>query len=99
MGASPVAWATFDASRVRIEGEVTWVEAASVRRGHCAGCGTSLLFQQQAAPEEVDVAVGCIEASDRFPPSCHIWADARLPWVSIDDGLPAHREDVGSETL
>ena len=85
-------WATFEAAAVQITcGELALcASSAEVTRGHCARCGTALTYAHAKRPDEVDIAVVAFDDPAVFSPTCHIWVDDKLPWVSIDDGLPQH---------
>ena len=43
----------------------------------------------------MDVTAGSLDAADAVRPQDHIWDSSRLPWLSIDDGLPRHRGERG----
>lgn len=43
-------------------------------------------------PARIGVSLATLDAPGTLPPDCHIWVGARLPWVSLDDGLPRYDE-------
>lgn len=91
-GAPNVVWATFPTARFAVtEGRLT-VHASSpdVERGFCARCGTPVTYFHGARPTELDVTVATLDDAHALKPQMHIWVDDKLPWVSIDDGLPAY---------
>lgn len=91
-GAPCVAWATFPTARFAVVTGHLEVHASSpqVERGFCAGCGTPITYFHGARPDELDVTVASLDDAAAFAPSMHIWIDDKLPWVSIDDGLPSY---------
>lgn len=91
-GAPSVAWATFAAERFAVTTGRLAVHASSpeVERGFCARCGTPITYFHGGRPAELDVAVATLDAPAEFAPEMHIWVEDKLPWVSIDDGLPCY---------
>jgi hypothetical protein len=102
VGAQSVAWASVRRAALELEGEerLTWHRSSGrAQRAFCATCGTSLLFAADAAPDEVDVSVGSLDAPDRCPPSCHIYVPDKLAWVALEPGLVRHAGDSSSPAL
>lgn len=58
-----------------------------IQRGFCPDCGTPLLYRQNAL-DEVDITICSLDDPAALPPADHSHADARLPWVHLEDGLP-----------
>lgn len=58
-------------------------------RTFCPRCGTPLTFVSTQAPQVVDVSTCSLDAPEAVPPADHTFVSARLPWVHLDDGLPA----------
>ena len=98
-GASPVAWATVDREHLRIVvGEVReYGSSPQVMRGFCDRCGTTLTYRHAARADEIDFALATLQEPALLAPQMHIWVQDKLPWVSIDDGLPQYRT-VSTET-
>jgi hypothetical protein len=101
VGATPVAWATFPTAQLRIEaGTLAWFRSSAIgRRGFCARCGASLVFENTHTPAEIDVTIASLDDPDRLPPERHIWVPDRVAWVASDDGLPRHGGDSDSPLL
>ena len=99
VGAAAVPWASFRRAGLRVvRGAPAWHRSSDhARRGFCPSCGTSLFFETTLAPDEVDVTVASLDAAAAVAPTHHIWVPDRLPWTTIDDGLPRYRRDTGSE--
>jgi hypothetical protein len=98
VGAQSVAWATVRRECVSIEGDALRWHASSerARRGFCERCGTSLFFEAQAQPEQLDLTVGSLDEPSACPPSCHIFVLDRVAWVPLAPPLPAHVADSDS---
>lgn len=88
-GGVMVAWGTFAADRFAVtNGRLAVVESSpDVRRGFCAGCGTSITYQNGAHPGEIDVTLATLDDAARLEPKAHIWVADKLPWLRINDGL------------
>lgn len=93
-GAPFVAWATFPTSGFEVVRGQAAQHASSpeVTRGFCAACGTTISYQHQDRPGELDVALAVLDDAGDIPPECHIWASQKLPWVVLEDGLPRFDE-------
>jgi len=61
------------------------------RRGFCGECGTPLTFEPDDGP--VELAIGTFDDPARIQPTIQHATDARLPWLSDLDGLPARSTD------
>lgn len=57
-------------------------------RSFCADCGTTLTWQEDAWPDEIDIATASLDDPEALPPADHTYTRSRLSWVNIDDGLP-----------
>lgn len=91
-GGAFVPWATCDDTAFRVTAGEIVERGTSLRvsRGFCGGCGTSLTYRHEERADEVDVALVSLDEPSMVAPTCHIWTRDRLPWISIDDGLPAY---------
>jgi hypothetical protein len=97
-GASPVAWATIGSDRFRITtGDVReYSSSPNVVRGFCERCGATLTYRHAARVGEIDFTLATLDDPDALRPMVHIWVQDKLPWISIDDGLPQFRTVVGA---
>ena len=93
-GASPVAWLTVPAASFRFTaGQPTKFQSSShASRSFCGCCGTPLTFQSTTAPDEVDITICSLEHPEQVPPRDHIHTASKIPWVSVNDGLPVYEE-------
>ena len=49
-------------------------------RTFCATCGTSLTYQGDKRPQEIDVTTGSVDSPEAFPPRERIFEEERVPW-------------------
>jgi hypothetical protein len=91
-GAPLVPWATFARSELNITRGALAQYRSSVRvlRGFCAACGSSLTYLNEARGEDLDLALASLDDPAVLAPTMHMWVKDKLPWVSIEDGLPRH---------
>ncbi len=89
-GSPVVAWATFGRSRFHVtRGSLAEFNSSPrVVRGFCARCGSCLTYSHEGRAAEIDVTLATLAAAAEFAPTMHVWVADKLPWVSIDDGLP-----------
>lgn len=93
-GAPFLAWGTIDRTRFDITHGTLKVITKSTRvtRGFCDQCGTSLTYLHDNRPGELDICLATIDEPGLVRPDYHIWVADKLPWISIDDGLPQYQE-------
>ncbi len=60
-------------------------------RGFCAGCGSTLSFEDSAAPDGLSVHIGAFDDPGLFKPLTSSHSGERLPWVEarVTDSPPA----------
>jgi hypothetical protein len=63
-----------------------YASSASVRRGFCARCGSSLLWDPLAR-DLCCIAAGALDDSAALRAACHIHVDSKAAYYAIDDGL------------
>ena len=85
-----VPWGTVDRSAFRIvRGELHEVRSShAALRGFCGACGTSVSYQHEAKPDELDVALATLDDLEAVRPECHLWVEDKPSWLAITDGLP-----------
>lgn len=95
-GGAYVPWATFDKTGLTITSGDLALHRSSPQaiRGHCAQCGTSLTYENERRAGEIDITPTSFDDLSRFTPAAHIWVEDKLPWVTIDDGLPQYAKTV-----
>ena len=89
-GAPFITWITVasDGFAVTAGEPAEFRSSPAVRRGFCAACGTTLCFQNDGHPEEIDVAAASLDDPARVTPQDHLMVGSRLPWIHMADGLP-----------
>jgi len=94
-----VPWATFAEGHFRVtSGEMSRHPSSSqATRGLCPTCGTSITYEHSDRKGQIDVNLTSFDDPSLFAPSAHIWVEDKLPWVSIDDGLPQYAQWVVSQ--
>lgn len=91
-GAQAVAWIT-----VRLS-EFAWEKGEPKRyktdtgasRMFCGACGTSLTYEHDDRPNEIDITIGSLDDPEHFPPSKDVFAEEKLSWVPLLDGSVRH---------
>ncbi len=92
-GAPFVTWGTVKRESLRVTaGSVRKVPHAGRVRSFAACCGTHLFFEDSDDAPTIDFTVASLDDPRAFPPERVIWVEDRLPWVKLDDGLPAYRK-------
>ena len=96
-GAPVVAWATYLRSSFRVtQGAMRWHHSSpGVTRGICANCGTSITYENEKRPGEIDITLNSLEEPGRPVLRAHIWTEDKQPWLTIDDSLPVYARNIG----
>ena len=91
-GAPMVAWFTVPRSDYRVVAGAPTRFASSdrVTRTFCPRCGTSLTFEGDEFPDEVDITTASLDDPEAMPPLDHTRTKTQLSWVRLADGLPAY---------
>jgi hypothetical protein len=99
-GAPVVAWATYAVTKISFEGEPVWrTSSARAERAFCPRCGAAIGWRALADPANIDLTVGTFDDPDDLKPIDHLWMDARIKWLRIDDKLPKYHEGRESGTV
>jgi hypothetical protein len=95
-GAPFVTWVTAPrASFEVLAGDLAIIRSSpQVERGFCRDCGATLSYAYQGRPDEIDITVVSLDHPESVVPQAHLFVSEKLPWVSINDGLPTF--DQGS---
>ena len=56
-------------------------------RSFCRRCGSTMLFEGSRWPDEVHVALACMDGPIDREPAAHCYWDDRVEWVSVTDDL------------
>ena len=90
VGAAAVAWFTVPRAALHFTAETPagFRSSRCVTRRFCATCGTSLTYERDDLPEEIDVTIASLDDPNGVPPKDHTQASGKLAWDQICDGLP-----------
>jgi hypothetical protein len=93
-GAPFVAWFSVpkDGFRLVAGAPGRFRSTAKVVRTFCPKCGTSLTFEHDDFPQELDVTTSSLDDPESLPPRDHTWTSSMLTWVKLADGLRLFRE-------
>jgi len=96
-GAPVVAWATYDRKTFAVtRGEMHWHRSSpGVTRGVCSNCGSSVTYENDKRPGEIDVTLNCLDKPGAPVPRAHIWTEDKQPWFHIGDDLPVYEKNIG----
>ena len=77
-----------------ISGSIKLFEAVAdsgnaIRRGFCAACGSSLIYETAAFPKAVFVTAGSLDDPDLFRPTKVVYTSSSQSWDRVDPALPA----------
>jgi len=90
-GAGYVTWAGFEQDQFRLAAgadQLQWFESSTgASRGFCNQCGSSLLFRSERWPEEIHVAVGCIDGELDRRPEANVFFDTHVNWMQVDSSI------------
>lgn len=76
--------------------DFTWTQGApaiyrssrQAERGFCRRCGSTMSYHLSTENWRSFVALGSLDRPEAVAPEEHCFADAQLPWLHLDDGLP-----------
>lgn len=87
-GAQAVAWITVKLAGFTFEkGEPKrYRTETGAYRTFCDSCGTSLTYENDERPDEIDITTGSLDDPEHFPPSKDVFAEEKLSWVPLVDG-------------
>jgi len=89
-GAPALAWFSVASNALRWTAGQPQVYRSSNEgvRGFCAACGTTLTYQSDRWPDEIDIATCSLDDPEQVPPADHTFVHSRLRWLLLADGLP-----------
>ncbi len=90
-GAAFQTWAGLEADAVTVtQGTPQSYRSSSfARRSFCGRCGGQLFYHYTGAQSPaLWVSAGTLDHPERVTPDRHVFADDRVPWVHMEDGLP-----------
>lgn len=96
-GAPVVAWATYPRESFKtIQGEIRWYHSSpGVTRGICKDCGSSITYENEKRPGDIDITLNCLDDPTAPTLRAHIWTEDKAPWMQIGDDLPVYEKNIG----
>ena len=96
-GAPLVAWATYGRDAFSVtRGELHYHHSSpGVTRGICSNCGSSITYENDKRPGEIDITLNSLDEPGVPAPRAHIWTEDRQPWFHIADDLPVYEQNIG----
>ncbi len=96
-GAPVVAWATYARETfVVTTGEMHLHRSSpGVTRGICSDCGTSISYENEKRPGDIDLTLPCLDDPAAPTLRAHIWTEDKAPWLEIGDELPVFSRNAG----
>lgn len=84
-GAQAVAWIVVKRSRFQfVKGTPRRYRTdTGAWRTFCGQCGTSLTYETDRRPDEIDITTGSLDHPEDFPPTKDVYPEERLPWVDL----------------
>jgi hypothetical protein len=84
-GAQAVAWITVPRSSFTFErGNPAYYKTeTSALRTFCSTCGTSLTYERDTRPDEIDITTGSLDEPEKFPPNRDVFPEEKLSWVDL----------------
>jgi len=91
-GAVAVTWFTVAPARFEvIRGELASYHSSDHgERLYCPACASQIAFRSSKRPDDIDVTLGSLDHPERYPAKRHVFTANRLPWLHLDEDLPAH---------
>lgn len=85
VGAQAVAWITVELSAFAFEQGTPqrFRTETEAWRTFCQTCGTSLTYQHDSRPNEIDITTGSLDRPEDFPPTKDVFPEEKLSWVDL----------------
>lgn len=96
IGSAGVAWGIFTREEFTVmRGSLTrYRSSPQAVRTFCGICGTSISYDPDDAPAQVELATATFDEPERFPPSREVWLEYKLSWELVNQSLMSY--DRGS---
>jgi hypothetical protein len=84
-GAQAVAWITVRLAGFEFEKGTPkrYRTDTGAWRTFCEICGTSLTYEKDTRPSEIDITTGSLDRPEDFPPTKDVFPEEKLPWVGL----------------
>jgi hypothetical protein len=61
-------------------------------RYFCPECGSPIYTSSPRHPDFIYIKAGSLDDPTLVTPAYQIWTNSRVPWATIDEGLPGYPE-------
>ncbi len=68
----------------------TFESSQGVYRHYCKKCGSPVGFEADHYPGGMHLYAASLDDPNEFKPTFHVNYKSKLPWLSMDDGLPKY---------
>lgn len=65
-----------------------------VTRGFCRDCGSSISYENEKRPGDIDISLNCLDDPTVPTLRAHIWTEDKQPYLQIGDDLPVYKKTV-----
>ncbi len=85
IGAQAVAWITVPRAAFAFEKGTPkrFRTDTGACRTFCETCGTSLTYENDVRPDDIDLTTGSLDRPEDFPPNKDVFPEEKLPWVAL----------------
>jgi hypothetical protein len=85
IGAQAVAWITVKVSDFRYEKAKPsrYQTETGAWRTFCSHCGTSLTYEHDGRPDEIDITTASLDRPEEFAPTRDVFPEEKLPWTNL----------------
>lgn len=85
VGAQAVAWVSVKRSDFQFDQgtPIRYKTDTEAWRTFCGRCGTSLTYEHESTPDEIDITTASLEHPGDFKPLRDSFPEERLPWVEL----------------
>jgi hypothetical protein len=81
-GAQSLAWVTFNSDGFSWEEEPARYQSdTKAIWSFCSQCGTTLTYEHERRPDDIDITVGSLDDPEPFKPTRHYAEDEKLSWA------------------
>ncbi len=87
-----VTWFTLPLERFEaVKGALkTYRSSDHGERRSCPDCASQIAFWSSKRPDEIDITLGSLDCPENHPADHHVHTASRLPWLHLDEDLPAY---------
>ena len=85
IGAQSVAWITVNREQFQFKKgtPARYQTDTGAWRTFCKSCGTSLTYEIDSRPDEIDITTGSLDRPEDYPPKKDVYPEEKLRWVPL----------------